>query len=73
MRRRGEREREEADANEQAEARREALLAELKEREAASRAPEPTTAEPERSEAATDESAEAAESAEAEPETPGAG
>jgi len=51
MRRRSEREREEADANEQAEARREALLAELKAREAAGRAPEPEVAEPESSEA----------------------
>jgi hypothetical protein len=55
MRRRGEQEREEADAHEQAEARREALLAELKAREAAGRAPEPEPAEPEPSEAELDE------------------
>ena len=46
MRRRSEQEREETDAHAQAEARREALLAELKAREAAGRAPEPP-AEPE--------------------------
>jgi hypothetical protein len=46
MRRRSEQEREEADAHAQAEARREALLAELKAREAAGRAPEPPVAEP---------------------------
>ena len=57
MRRRSEREREEADANEQAEARREALLTELREREAASRAPEPTVDAAEPPEAATDEPA----------------
>jgi hypothetical protein len=45
MRRRGEQEREEADAHAQAEARREALLAELKARETAARAPEPPEAE----------------------------
>jgi hypothetical protein len=51
MRRRSEQEREEADAHAQAEARREALLAELKAREVAGRAPEapaePPPAEPE--------------------------
>lgn len=41
MKRRRDQEREEADAREQAEGRREALLAELKAREAAGRAPEP--------------------------------
>ena len=46
MRRRSEQEREEADAHVQAEARREALLAELKAREAAGRAPELPEAEP---------------------------
>jgi hypothetical protein len=46
MRRRSEQEREEADAHAQAEARREALLAELKAREAAGRAPEPPAANP---------------------------
>jgi hypothetical protein len=46
MRRRSEQEREEADAHEQAEARREALLAELKAREAAGRNPEPPASEP---------------------------
>jgi hypothetical protein len=46
MRRRSEQEREEADAHAQAEARREALLAELKAREAAGRTPEPPAAEP---------------------------
>ena len=46
MRRRGEQEREEADAHAQAEARREALIAELKAREAAGRAPVPPLAEP---------------------------
>lgn len=55
MRRRGEQEREEADAHGQAEARREALLAELKARETAGRAPEPETAEPEPPEAEPDE------------------
>ena len=46
MRRRSEQEREEADAHAQAEARREALLAELKAREAAGRAPEPPAEPP---------------------------
>ena len=55
MRRRGEQEREEADAHEQAEARREALLAELRAREAAGRAPVPEPAEPEPSEAEPDQ------------------
>ena len=41
MKRRAGQEREEADAREQAEERREALLAELKAREAAGRTPEP--------------------------------
>jgi hypothetical protein len=45
MRRRSEQEREEADAHAQAEGRREALLAELKAREAAGRAPEPPAAD----------------------------
>ena len=44
MRRRPEQEREEADAREQAEARRLALIDELKAREAAGRAPEPPVA-----------------------------
>ncbi|MEO8639811.1 MAG: hypothetical protein ABI458_07845 [Chloroflexota bacterium] len=77
MRRRGEQEREEAEAHEQAEARREALLSELKAREAADRAPEPQTAKPEPPEAepdeperpATDESADAEVAERAEPET----
>jgi hypothetical protein len=77
MRRRGEPEREEADALEQAEARREALLAELKAREAAGRAPEPPPAEPESAEAepqepeapASDESADTDEGRSAESET----
>jgi hypothetical protein len=56
MRRRSEQEREEADAHVQAEARREALLAELKAREAAGRAPEPPAADP--VEAESDEPAE---------------
>lgn len=63
MRRRSEQEREEADAHAQAEARREALLAELKAREAAGRAPEPPPAEPELDESGPDTEA---------PETAGA-
>jgi hypothetical protein len=73
MRRRGEQEREEAEAREQAEARREALLAELKAREAASRAPEPTPAEAEPPEPATDESDETTKVEGAEPGGPQAG
>jgi len=46
MRRRSEQEREEAEAHAQAEARRESLLAELKAREAAGRAPEAPAADP---------------------------
>jgi hypothetical protein len=56
MRRRSEQEREEADAHAQAETRREALLAELKAREAAGRAPEPPAAEPPPAEPELDES-----------------
>lgn len=72
MRRRGEQEREDADAHAQAEARREALLAELKAREAADRAPEPPPAKPEVEESepsATDESAHPDESRNTESET----
>jgi hypothetical protein len=64
MRRRSEQEREEADAHTQAEARREALLAELKAREAAGRAPEPPAAEPPAAEPELDESGPHAETAE---------
>jgi hypothetical protein len=77
MRRRAEQEREEADAHAQAEARREALLAELKAREAAGRMPEPPAAGPEPWDAepdeperpATDESANTDEGESAESET----
>lgn len=46
MKRKREQERDEAIAREQADARREALLAELRARETAVRAPEPAAAEP---------------------------
>lgn len=64
MRRRSEQEREEADAHAQAEARREALLAELKAREAAGRTPEPPAAEPSPAEPELDESGSLSETAE---------
>jgi hypothetical protein len=62
MKRRREQERDEAIAREQADARREALLAELKARQAAVREPEPPAAE-----AAPQAAAEAAPEAAAEP------
>ena len=58
MKRRREQERDEAIAREQADARREALLAELKAREAAVREPEPPAEAPAADEPAADEPAE---------------
>lgn len=67
MKRRREQERDEAIAREQADARREALLAELKAHEAALREPEPATAEPAADEPAAEEPAEGAVTETAEP------
>ncbi|MEP7041022.1 MAG: hypothetical protein ABI864_05540 [Chloroflexota bacterium] len=64
MKRRREQERDDAMAREQADARREALLAELKAHEAAVREPEPPTVEPGAESVADEPAAEAA----AEPE-----
>jgi len=66
MKRKREQERDEAIAREQADARREALLAELRAREAAVREPEPAPAEPAPAEADAPE-ADAAEPSEEKP------
>ena len=66
MKRKREQERDEAIAREQADARREALLAELRAREAAVREPEPAPAEPAPAEADAPE-ADAAEPSEENP------